>query len=449
MKAVVVVMALLIGVAAVAGYWWYSAQSTGKDPAPAPAFAYEQNGAYSYVAHLSNNSLYTVDNLSDPMITLFSAITTSLDLSFAYHLTVDRPVQIVTNADLTFALATSAWSKPLGELTGATEVERATGANLAMTYVINVSAVVALASAIQNETGYQPDSFALVITPEVSSTVRTSTSEVALGFSPSLSLNFTNQRIVPSRLVTTELGQYAEPVTSHAVRSFWQVTAWPMALLAVAGIGAGAAGYWAMRTASGPRPQDLEAEVRPYAEAIARTGSLPPPGPRVKVSAWDDLVKVADTIGRPILRVDPGSSSGPALTGSLFYVLADSTTYVYEAPPHGRAEVEESMRTGRLPRFPRGPERIGRFRPTARSYALRSYVPAAARASRRVAALEEGSAGQREAEALLQRSIGLARRGRFSRAWALVQRVETLADKTVDESRNAPGTAAGQVPPDT
>jgi Family of unknown function (DUF5305) len=448
MKAMVVVLALLIGVAAVAGFWWYWAQSTTKDPAPTPAFAFSQVGAYSYVAHLTNNSLYTVNNLTDPGTTLFYEITSSLELSFLYQLTVDRPVDIATTASLTFTLATAAWSKPLGEEAGSAEVAGATGASVVVNYHVNVTGIVALASAIQNETGYQPDSYALLVVPQVTSTVRTSTSEAALDFSPALTLNFTGQKIVPSGLSTTERGTYAPPVVSHPARSFWQVTTWPIGLLVVALVGAGTAGYWVARSSLGGRPRDVEEEARLYEEGIAHTKSLPPTGPRVQVQGWADLIKVADTIGRPILRVDADPAKGTGGAGPLFYVLADATTYVLEVP---RSPTSAEPVGGAADRQGRSPTRSKkrRLRPRASIAslaALRAYVPAAVRVWGQVAALEAGSEAQVDSEESLRRSIELARRGRFSRAWVLLDRAAASAGTAPGEEPSLTATSEPWVP---
>ena len=67
--------------------------------------------------------------------------------------------------------------------------------------------------------------------------------------------------------------------------------------------------------------------TRPYMEVIAATSSLPKGELQVVMEKWEDLVKVADTLGKPILEfVDKGQG----FTRYLFWVLDGQTTYVYE-----------------------------------------------------------------------------------------------------------------------
>jgi len=84
------------------------------------------------------------------------------------------------------------------------------------------------------------------------------------------------------------------------------------------------------RKAEGPVPlPDLERLIEPYEEVIARTTREPGGTMVLPVDKWEDLVKVADTLGRPILR-PVGTSGNPR--GVDFYVYDGTVAYLYRHP---------------------------------------------------------------------------------------------------------------------
>lgn len=77
----------------------------------------------------------------------------------------------------------------------------------------------------------------------------------------------------------------------------------------------------------------LETLIKPYTKVILRTSTLPNEGSRVIVVGWEDLVKVSDTLGKPILRVH----TSVLAAGGLFYVRDGLVDYVFEYGPKQNA----------------------------------------------------------------------------------------------------------------
>ncbi len=91
--------------------------------------------------------------------------------------------------------------------------------------------------------------------------------------------------------------------------------------------------FWSSPRGNGSRSPSIEEIVKPYREVIVGT-TTPPAATRIEVRSWEDLIRVSDTLGKPILRFAlPG-----ALPGHTFYVRDGSTNYVFEfgSAPGGR-----------------------------------------------------------------------------------------------------------------
>ena len=84
--------------------------------------------------------------------------------------------------------------------------------------------------------------------------------------------------------------------------------------------------FWgSTRKSNGNRTAPLEEAIKPYREVIVGTRT-PPPLEHLEIREWADLVRVSDTLGKPILRFSPGPTDG----GHVFYIRDGSTTYLYD-----------------------------------------------------------------------------------------------------------------------
>lgn len=74
----------------------------------------------------------------------------------------------------------------------------------------------------------------------------------------------------------------------------------------------------------------LDEIIRPYEEAIAVITGAPKVTTVTSVATFPDLVKIADTLGKPILR-----PAGPDSARSTFFVLDGLLAYTYRYPGEG------------------------------------------------------------------------------------------------------------------
>ncbi|HTW55489.1 MAG TPA: hypothetical protein VMG36_03455, partial [Thermoplasmata archaeon] len=170
MKLVAVGLVVLLFVAAFAGVWTMQAEKP-TSTSTSPLFTYEQSGRYSYVAALANNTLYNTTTLTPGNGTLFTEITTWVNLTYTYRLTVSRAVEAGVDVLLAVDVQTPAWSKSLGTASGTTYVVDGTSGVVTVAFDLSVANVSALVTAIEKQTGYSPSSYAVVLTPSVAASV--------------------------------------------------------------------------------------------------------------------------------------------------------------------------------------------------------------------------------------------------------------------------------------
>jgi hypothetical protein len=430
MKPVVIGLVVFVCLAVFAGYWVASTDhpTTVK---PTPLFTYRQSGSFGYVAELKNNTLYNTTYLTPGNGTLFTAITNWVNVSFTFHLTASRDVNATTVASVSVFLQTPDWSKPIGSETVRTTVRDGSSAILGAVWDLNVANVTSLASAIEKQTGYSPSSYSVVIAPAVRSSVGVGETATGISFLPSLTLNFTSAVITPSHLSSSGAGSFFAPGDPPALgKSDVSVVAFLLMFGAIGG--AGAMGYLTYETRGDERPEvELASITRPYEEAIVDARAPPVAASVVPVRAWEDIVKAADTLGAPILRVarpPVGGPANPAVTS--FYVVSGTTAFVFVhgsrgdpgSPPPADASATASggippgRTTGAVREWQRRFPRI----PGSDITSLDSFVQWTDRISERLRWFRPSSSLRQESEELLLRAIGLAQRGQFDAAWVVL-----------------------------
>jgi hypothetical protein len=154
----------------------------------------------------------------------------------------------------------------------------------------------------------------------------------------------------------------------------------------------------------------------------------PPSAPTlVPVKSWEDVVKAADTLGAPIVRVVRPTVTGPTdATSTAFYVVSGTTGFVYVhgggpgAPPlppiamgpAGPAKSVSAAVRDWHDRYPRIPD--------VDTASLDAFVAWSDRIHERLRWFRPSSSLRRDSEELLLRAIGLAQRGRLDAAWVIL-----------------------------
>jgi len=294
-----------------AAYYLYATTHPASTTSGSTAVAsYSEIGANSFVAAVLPSELYNnATTVYGGNVTLFTPITKWINVSLVYFVTTNRTASIALNETFAVNLSTSAWSKTLYATTNSTVDPATTAAGLVLHYDVNVSGIVALAAQIAQQVGYPSVDYTLSFQPSITGDVVAAGVRAPISSEPLLNLSFSGSLVRPDGLSYRHAGTLAVATAAPGPDRAGSTVA---TLALVASVGAfGGSTYVATRR-SRPEPLPPLAELlAPYTEAIAETGPLPGGTVIVPVSQLTDLVKVADTLGKPILRPSVGPSEPP------------------------------------------------------------------------------------------------------------------------------------------
>ena len=310
-----------------AAYYLYAeTHPTGGASTERTVATFSQSSVGGFAAALRPSYLYNNSTeVYGGNITLFTPITNWINASIAYSLDSDRVANISLGYTFTVTLSTPVWSKTLVTEVNATTPIQGAVTSIVVPYSVNVTAVVALATAIDSQVDYQGIGYTLSLDPVISGSIAVDGVAQAISAEPTLNFTFVGSLITPSGLQHGSTGSLTVPAPSGSSSGF--SAAAPYLALAGSVGGLGSSVWVATRRTEEEELPPLGELVRPYEEAIVATARPPKGVTATSVAEFGDLVKIADTLGKPILR--PG---GPGGAGGTFYVVDGLIAYSYRYP---------------------------------------------------------------------------------------------------------------------
>jgi hypothetical protein len=261
-------------------------------------------------------------------LTLFTPITNWINASINYSIETDRSAAISLVETFAVTLSTPFWSKTLFKELNSSSSPATTVATLALQYAINVSSVVRLAEAINTQLDYYGSGYTLSLDPVISGTVQVAGIEQPLALAPQLNFTFAGSLITPSGLAYGSTGSLLAPSSSATSGGLAGAAPYLALVGSVGGLG-GSAWVATRRTEEEAEPP-FDEIIRPYEEAIAVVAGVPTEAPATPVETFADLVKIADTLGKPILRL-----ATPDPARRTFFVLDGFIAYTYRYAGNG------------------------------------------------------------------------------------------------------------------
>jgi len=291
---------------------------------------YALQGTYNLVATVQPNELYNSTNLSPGQGTLFAAITRTINVTYACTISLGQTGDVNLGASYLVSLSGGVWNKTLSQSTQSEQQSGVGSVMLTRSFQFNVSQTMALAKRIGTELQYTSPSYMIQISPVITGSLGVVGRTVPVDFVTPMNLTFSGGLITPTGTSYSYVGNITSPeiLTYGSTNTYRYVS---YGALAASLLLLGISLYYVLMVEKGNEPGEadvISALTQPYREVIASTNSLPSGTSQVSMEKWEDLVKVADTIGRPILEyVDRGEG----FTHHVFWVLDGYTTYVYEA----------------------------------------------------------------------------------------------------------------------
>lgn len=323
------VAAVLVVVFLLTTVWLaYSLYAETHDSSPTtttPVATYAEEDSNGFTAALQPSYLYNNSTeVSGGNVTLFTPITTWINVTMLYTLSTNRTSSMTVHAAFTAVLSTLAWSKTLFASSNTSSSSSTQVLSLAIHYSVNVSELVGLATAIDGQIGYTPPAYTLTLSPEISGTVDVGGTGQPISSDPLLNFSFRQGLIVPSGLTYSSTGMIEGPPITTSPGPF-EI---PILYAAIAVSGAALAASVVIVT----RPREkrtppLSEVIAPYEEAIAGTDAFPRSEVDIPVGQFADLAKIADTLGKPILRPTAAEPDQPT-----FFVLDGEISYSFQYP---------------------------------------------------------------------------------------------------------------------
>jgi hypothetical protein len=314
-----------------------------------PLYTHTNRGTYDYVASLKPNTVYDNKTTLKPGEgTVYRRITEQIDVNFTYTFEGSKPTNLTIRYNVTEYVETTKWTKMISEVPIKTVSTQGTEATLSINNIspINASSIVDLVKAMQSDTGIPMSEYSANIRVAMYIEAETSEGVINKTFSPTLAMLFQSSRdegdiISISGLENSDSDSITKTETIyHSWVKFQRDISYVLSIVALSGLVITT--WWFMRTRphKPPRPEKiLEDFIKPYEEIIVETAPEPSVGkPKlepentINVETMDDLLKIAEILGKPILH-----SYWPP-EDHIFYVFDDKIRYEFATTISALAE---------------------------------------------------------------------------------------------------------------
>jgi len=315
---------------------------------------YTHIGNYDYTAYLKSNLIYNVSELKPGQGTLYLEITEYIATTFTYTFQTDQTANITIQYNITTSLESPKWRKTLSSVNQTTQnYTETTSAEFSSNYTFDVTYIQYLKNSFDSETRLYTSNYSVTIKPQILTTAQTDAGPINELFNPTLTLVFqqgtpegdyistTNlQNTRPSAITQTTITNLAW-ATNQQYASY-AFTATSLAALAITS-------YAFTRTQPPTKPaKPLEEIIAPYQEVIAESTGEPTYEGRtatITMKSLEDLIKVADWIGKPVLSYQKPPTQTSKESTRVFYVLDGTTRYECTITAPTITEKEEEAET--------------------------------------------------------------------------------------------------------
>jgi len=302
-------------------------------------YLYGYSGAFNYTATLKPNTIY--DNKTTLKLgegTIYSKITDHIDVNFTYVFEGDLQANFTIKYSVYGYVETANFEKQISELPEKIIETTGTSPSLSINNIptIDPSAIQQLVREINDERGIFESEYSLNITIIMNVEAKTSVGTVNEFFTPTLNIEFKSspsegEIISISGLEHSETGEITE---TEGIYQPWvdqqRNVSYGLSIASFFGLIISAWFFIKNRSPKPPEPEKLLEEIiSPYAEIIAEAQGPSGKeghskfGTAIAVKTLEDLVKIAETIEKPILHIHKAPET------HIFRIIDDATQYEF------------------------------------------------------------------------------------------------------------------------
>jgi len=312
-------------------------------------FVYNLEGGFGYDAHLADNALYGQSMVTeDDTSVLYLNIVEAIEGRFSYRFISNQPVEHVWHrAEVTALLENGDnWSKPITLIPGVVKAS-----DFTLTFPIDTDQLFELAETINRELGVGGFSYLLTLRADIHTIVETDHGAVNQLYSQSTSGTLQSGQLTwDGSLTKSQSGSLHDtivvPIDTRADRIGWSLAGVLVLLL----------GFYVAWNYARSKPllltgieQEARHAKRKHKDVIVDVDSLPeaksgevvmtlnPTDLVIPVSSLDELVKVSESLLRPVLhKVDPYKHIYCVIDGQTrFEYVSRDPTALEEIEPSG------------------------------------------------------------------------------------------------------------------
>jgi len=289
---------------------------------------YSLRGNYDYQAALRSNSLYNTTTLGPGQGALFVAITNTINVTYTCTVFVSVPVDFYLGTSYLATLSGSAWNKTVAQSSQYAQQNGTNSVTFSKSFLLNVTQTVALAKEIGTELQVLTPNYLVQIKPETTGSFVWAGRTVPLYFVAPMNLTFSGGIITPSGTSNSQQGDVTSEVfVTYGSTYTYRYVSYGLLAGTLALLVLWIYYIYTVEKRQEPVLDEITLLTRPYREVIATTTSLPEAGSKIAIEKWEDLVKVADTMGKPILEfVDKGQG----FIHYVFWIKDGESAYVFE-----------------------------------------------------------------------------------------------------------------------
>jgi len=326
---VIVVIGILIIVSAYSAYAAYQQPTTAEETQT--AVGYTHTGTYNYNVYLNNNSLFDTNVLGPGQGTYFKKLVDHINASYTYTFRTSQPSTIDGTYELTAEVQTSTWAKSFTLISETNFSNTNSQAQFTTNFPINTTRFEDYVTQINNETGVTASDAILVIKCRVLLSADTEYGDINEVFEPAIQASLGGNVIsIDGNLANTQTGTLETTVeTDHpeviTQRNNWTISSTLFIIIFILF----AVFTNAIVESEHATSKQLKKIKKKYGEWIVETDKLTPPKDVkvVSVNLLDDLVKLSEEIGKPVIHSTPMPNGEHT-----FYVFDEAMSYQYVLP---------------------------------------------------------------------------------------------------------------------
>lgn len=326
---------------------------------------YKHVGTYDYTAKLRSNVIYNQTELKPGQGLLYTGITEYINTTFSYTFESSQEANITIEYKIDVILPS--WSKAFNIVPQTKLNSVGNSTKFSNNYLVNIASLQELKSTLEKETRLYASDYNVTIRAEIHTIANTNIATIDEYFTPTMAMTFRHgtpegnyisttglEHTTPKEITHTEKIDIPEAMNQRYISYAFCATT----------LAALVATTWLYtRTSLGPsmKPKKLMEEIiAPYEEIVVETAGEPLSGqtaifetesgnryfkersPTIKVKALEDLVKLADLLGKPVLSYEKAPKTRSKESTRIFCVVDGTTRYecTITAPTRTEEEAE-------------------------------------------------------------------------------------------------------------